>query len=156
MKKCNNCGKYLEDSATYCSFCGARCDGLEEVKKDKKVSYVNYLAIFSLVISVVPTLFSSLLNSLLSLANSETYLNLINGNVGKIIGVIYLFTIILGVIISVISFFKGFKKGGITISIISFLISIVLLTVIIVNGFRNEDFLTYLKNAALGVNISEN
>ncbi|HBS10818.1 MAG TPA: zinc ribbon domain-containing protein, partial [Firmicutes bacterium] len=67
MKKCEKCGKYIEDSATYCSYCGTKYGAKESDKNKKNKNKVNYYGILALIIAVVPTLFSQILINISSL-----------------------------------------------------------------------------------------
>lgn len=156
MKKCHQCGKYLEDSASYCSFCGAKTDGLEEeVAHDAKViNYkANYVGIFSLILALIPNLFSFIIQLIISYLNEETIINLLESPLGDVIAIVYLVGIVIALVLGIIGIINGIRKGGIFISILGLIISSLLLGLVIIQGLNYQDgFISYLRILA-GVNI---
>lgn len=146
MKKCEKCGKYLEDSATFCSFCGNRCgtyidEDTKNKKKSKKDHSTNYLAIFSFILSLFPMLFAYIIA--LAVSPNERFSELLEGRLGEILGIIYFASIILAIIISFISLFK---RGGKIFSILGLVVSLLTLAILLIN-MKDSDlsFIEYLK-----------
>ena len=145
MKKCEKCGKYIEDSATYCSYCGTKygTKGSDNNKKNK--NKVNYYGILALIIAVVPTLFSQILINISSLFSTDNIGQIMNSSYGNAIAIVFLLTIILGLVFSIVGFVFSFKEGGFILSILSFLILVVLFISIFISKENGKTFLEQIK-----------
>lgn len=149
MKKCEKCGKYIEDSATYCSYCGSKYGEPVSKKKEEKVQKkFNYLSIVSMFIAILPTIFTSLLLNIVKMFPKANLGDLLNGSFGTVISVLFLITIIIGPLLSIIAFILSFKRGGFVLSILAFLISTVFMISTFINIPGGTNILDYLKAVA--------
>ena len=100
-------------------------------------------------IAILPTIFTTLILNIVKMFPKVNLADLLNGPFGNVISILFLITIIVAPLLSIIAFILSFKCGGLVLSILAFLISTVFMISTFINIPSGTNLLDYLKALAI-------